>query len=118
MGATSPCGQESTQEDVRMAALDETFELANALRIPRIGFGTWQIPDGDPAHDAVLFALRNGYRHVDTARAYGNEASVGRALRDSGVPRSSVFVTSKLPAEVKSSEGAQQMFERTMSALA
>src|SRR5258708_21679558 len=90
---------------VRMATLDETFELANGLRIPRLGFGTWQIPDGDPAYDAVLFALRHGYRHVDTARAYGNEASVGRALRDSGLPRSSVFVTSKLPAEVRDSEG-------------
>jgi diketogulonate reductase-like aldo/keto reductase len=101
-----------------MAAMDEDLELANGVRIPRIGFGTWQMPDGGPAHDAVLFALRNGYRHVDTARAYGNEASVGRALRDSGLPRSGVFVTSKLPAEVKSSEAAQEKFEQTMSALA
>ncbi len=101
-----------------MTALDESSELANGVPIPRIGFGTWQIPDGEPAHRAVLFALRNGYRHVDTARAYGNEASVGRALRDSGLARGSVFVTSKLPAEVKSGEGAQEAFEQTMSALA
>jgi diketogulonate reductase-like aldo/keto reductase len=100
-----------------MAAIDEDFELANGVRIPRIGFGTWQIPEGDPAHDAVLFALRNGYRHVDTARAYGNEASVGRALRASGLPRSRVFVTSKLPAEIKSTQAAQEQFEQTMSAL-
>jgi len=101
-----------------MAALDEDLELANKVRIPRIGFGTWQIPDGDPAYDATLFALRNGYRHIDTARAYGNEASVGRALRDSGLPRAKVFVTSKLPAEVKVAETAQERFEQTMSALA
>ena len=101
-----------------MSTLDESFDLANGVHIPRIGFGTWQIPDGDPAYDATLFALQNGYRHVDTARAYGNEASVGRALLDSGLPRSSVFVTSKLPAEVKSGEGAEQKFEETMSALA
>jgi diketogulonate reductase-like aldo/keto reductase len=101
-----------------MAAIDEDLELANGVRIPRIGFGTWQIRDGDPAHDAVLFALRNGYRHIDTARAYGNEASVGRALKDSGLSRDRVFVTSKLPAEVKDAGAAQEKFEQTMSALA
>jgi diketogulonate reductase-like aldo/keto reductase len=66
--------------------------------MPLLGFGTWQIR-GDAAYRAVLEALRVGYRHIDTATMYGNEAEVGRALRDSGVPRSEVFLTTKLPPE-------------------
>jgi len=100
-----------------MSVLDDHFELANGVRIPSLGFGTWQIPDGAAAHDATRFALQHGYRHVDTARAYGNEASVGRAVRESGLARDSVFVTSKLPAEIKTAEGAQEAFEQTMRAL-
>jgi len=100
-----------------MRALGETFGLANGVRIPRIGLGTWQIPEGAAAYDATLGALRSGYRHVDTARAYGNEASVGRAVRDSGLPRDEVFVTSKLPAEIKTADGAMRAFEATMAAL-
>jgi len=61
--------------------------------------------------------LRLGYRHVDTARAYGNEASVGRAVRDSGLPRGEVFVTSKIPAQIKTADGARQAFEQSMEAL-
>jgi diketogulonate reductase-like aldo/keto reductase len=100
-----------------VAILDESFTLANGVAIPRLGFGTWQIPDGAPAYDAVLCALRTGYRHIDTARAYGNEASVARALRDSGLDRASVFLTSKLPAEVKTEAGAREAFARTIEAL-
>ena len=71
-----------------MPALTDTFTLANGLAIPKIGFGTWQIPDGAPAYDAVTTALRAGYRHIDTARAYGNEASVGsRGPRQRYPPR-------------------------------
>jgi len=100
-----------------MTMLDQTSHLANAVAIPRIGLGTWQITDGDPAYQATLFALQHGYRHVDTARAYGNEASVGRAVRDCGLPRASVFVTSKIPAEIKTADGARGSFEKTMQAL-
>ena len=100
-----------------MPALTDTFTLANGVEIPKIGFGTWQIPDGAPAYDAVAAALRAGYRHIDTARAYGNEASVGRAIRDSGIPRDQIFVTTKLPAEVKDYDGARASFEQTERAL-
>lgn len=100
-----------------MPALTDTFPLANGVTIPRIGFGTWQIPEGQVAYDATRAALDAGYRHIDTALAYGNEASVGRAVRDSGVPREEVFVTTKLPAEIKTADGAREAFERSSSGL-
>jgi diketogulonate reductase-like aldo/keto reductase len=100
-----------------MTALTESFTLTNGVQIPKLGFGTWQIPDGDPAYDAVAAALAAGYRHIDTASAYGNEASVGRAIADSGIERSAVFVTTKLPAEIKDYKEALQSFEETIAAL-
>jgi 2,5-diketo-D-gluconate reductase A len=60
-----------------------------------LGLGVWQVPDGPECVNAVRWALELGYRHIDTARAYGNEDSVGKALRDSGVPRDDVFITTK-----------------------
>jgi len=69
--------------------------LADGNEIPLIGLGVWQVPDGPECEDAVRWALELGYRHVDTAQAYRNEASVGRAVRDSGVPRDEVFITTK-----------------------
>ncbi len=100
-----------------MAVLTDTFTMANDVRIPKIGFGTWQIPNGSPAYDSVRVALDAGYRHIDTARAYGNEASVGRAVRDSGVDRDEIFLTTKCPAEVKTAAGARDAFERSSAAL-
>jgi diketogulonate reductase-like aldo/keto reductase len=73
-----------------------TVELAGGVSMPLLGLGTWQA-SGREAYDAVRAALDVGYRHVDTATMYGNEDQVGRALADSGVPRSEVFVTTKLP---------------------
>jgi diketogulonate reductase-like aldo/keto reductase len=69
--------------------------LADGHQMPMLGLGVWQVPDGAQTVNAVRWALDLGYRHVDTAQAYGNEESVGRALRDSGVPRSEVFITTK-----------------------
>jgi diketogulonate reductase-like aldo/keto reductase len=69
--------------------------LADGNEIPLLGLGVWQVPDGRECEDAVRWALQAGYRHVDTAQAYGNERSVGRALRDSGLPREDVFLTTK-----------------------
>ena len=69
--------------------------LADGHRIPLLGLGVWQVPDGRPCIDAVTWALELGYRHIDTAQAYGNEESVGTALRASGVPRDQVFITTK-----------------------
>jgi 2,5-diketo-D-gluconate reductase A len=74
----------------------DAIKLAGGGAIPLVGFGTWQLR-GDRAYDAVRHALEVGYRHIDTATMYGNEAEVGRAMRDSGVPREEVFVTTKLP---------------------
>lgn len=76
--------------------LTDTFTLANGVKIPVVGFGTWQTPDGDVAYQATLDALNAGYRHIDTAAFYGNEESVGRAIADSGIARNELFVTTKL----------------------
>jgi 2,5-diketo-D-gluconate reductase A len=75
-----------------------TAPLSPDARIPLIGFGTWQL-SGDEARQAVSWALEAGYRHLDTATGYGNEDQVGTALRDSGVSRDEVFVTTKLPPD-------------------
>jgi diketogulonate reductase-like aldo/keto reductase len=72
--------------------------LTPEISMPMVGFGTWQLR-GETAYAATRAALDVGYRHLDTATMYGNEAEVGRALRDSGVPREDVFVTTKLPPE-------------------
>ena len=81
-------------------SLTDTLALANGTNIPCIGFGTWQSAEGDECYNAVLSALRAGYRHIDTASAYGNEESVGRAIADylaeSGTRREELFVTTKL----------------------
>lgn len=74
----------------------ETITLNDGHRIPVVGFGVYMVPGGGPAYDAVRAALRAGYRHIDTAAAYKNEADVGRAVRDSGIPREELFITSKL----------------------
>jgi diketogulonate reductase-like aldo/keto reductase len=72
-----------------------TRVLTDGNEMPVLGLGVWQVPDGPECENAVRWALELGYRHIDTAQAYGNEESVGRALRDSGVPREEVFITTK-----------------------
>ena len=69
--------------------------LADGNKAPVLALGVWQVPDGPECVNAVRWALEAGYRHIDTAQAYGNEESVGRALRDSSVPREQVFITTK-----------------------
>ena len=71
-------------------------ELNNGTKMPLLGLGTWQMPDGDIAYKAVRHALDIGYRLIDTAAIYGNEVSVGKAIRDSGIPREDIFLTTKL----------------------
>jgi 2,5-diketo-D-gluconate reductase A len=73
----------------------EFTKLADGSQLPMLGLGVWQVPDGAACEDAVRWALELGYRHIDTAQAYGNEASVGKAIRDSGLPRDEVFITTK-----------------------
>jgi diketogulonate reductase-like aldo/keto reductase len=87
--------------------------LADGNEIPLLGLGVWQIPNGPECENAVRSALELGYRHVDTAQAYGNEESVGRALRDSGVARDEVFITTKFfPAHEDPEAEAQRSLER------
>lgn len=93
------------------------YILSNGVVIPSIGFGTWQIPEGEEAYNATLLALKSGYRHIDTAAAYGNEVSVGKAIRDSGIKRKDIFVTSKLRANQKGYEVAKSEFKQTLNRL-
>jgi diketogulonate reductase-like aldo/keto reductase len=101
-----------------MAAGDVTAdgrarELADGHEIPLLALGVWQVPDGRECEDAVRWALEAGYRHIDTAQAYRNERSVGRALRDSGVPRDDVFITTKFYPGAEDAEAeAQRSLER------
>lgn len=73
-----------------------TMTLNDGNKIPVVGFGVFTIPNDGPTYDAVLQALKAGYRHIDTAAAYFNESDVGKAVRDSGIPREEIFITSKL----------------------
>ncbi|CAM3274649.1 aldo/keto reductase [Sporolactobacillus spathodeae] len=100
-----------------MNVLTETYTLNNGVSIPKVGFGTWQIPAGKITYDSVTYALEMGYRHIDTAWAYHNEKSVGKAVRDFGIDRNEIFVTSKCPAEAKSYTDAKRCFEETMGNL-
>ncbi len=87
--------------------------LADGNRIPLLGLGVWQVPDGPECVNAVRWALELGYRHLDTAQAYGNEQSVGRGLRESGIPRDQVFVTTKFyPGHKDPVEEAARSLER------
>lgn len=74
---------------------ERTHELADGYVIPMLGLGVWQVENAQECIDAVRWALEEGYRHIDTAQAYGNEQSVGLGLRESGVPREEIFVTTK-----------------------
>jgi diketogulonate reductase-like aldo/keto reductase len=87
--------------------------LADGNEIPLLGLGVWQVPEGRQCEEAVRWALEAGYRHIDTAQAYGNERSVGRALRDSGLPREEVYLTTKFhPGHRDPEAEAQRSLER------
>ncbi|MGO8769592.1 MAG: aldo/keto reductase [Mycobacterium sp.] len=93
-----------------------TIELNNGVRIPQLGFGVFQIPPGDTAA-AVKHALDIGYRHIDTAEMYGNEQGVGQGIRDAGLDRAEVFVTSKLNNGFHKPDDARRAFDTTLEAL-
>lgn len=96
-----------------------TYQLNNGVEIPVLGFGTFKAKDGEEAYRAVLEALKAGYRHIDTAAIYQNEESVGQAIKDSGVPREEMFVTTKLWNSQQTYEQTRQALEKSMlSALA
>lgn len=102
-----------TRPDVTTA----TLPLRSGGSIPQVGLGVWQSPRGDVTRGAVRAALRLGYRHVDTARIYGNESDVGAAVRDSGVPREDVFVTTKLWNDDQGFDTALRAFDTSLSRL-
>src|SRR6516164_3112204 len=79
-----------------MLTLQSTAKLNNNTRIPMLGLGVWQIPNGKPTAEAVVWALETGYRLIDTAKIYGNEGGVGDGVRGSAVPRGEIWVTTKL----------------------
>ena len=80
----------------KISSLNDRYFLNNGAKMPTIGFGTWQTPDGDAAKKSVIDAINAGYRLIDTAAAYGNEESVGKGIKESDINRYDLFVTTKL----------------------
>ena len=87
--------------------------LSNGIEIPALGLGTWFIDD-DKADKAVISAVKIGYRHIDTAQAYGNERGVGAGIKACGIPREELFVTSKVAAEAKTYDAAAKSIDETL----
>jgi len=96
--------------------LNESYELSNGVRIPKLGLGTWLL-GGREAEKAVADAVRLGYRHIDTAQAYENEEDVGAGLKSCGVPREQLFVTTKVRAEHKTYESAAASIDESLQKL-
>ncbi len=94
-----------------------TITLNDGNKIPAVGFGVFTIPNDGPTYDAVLQALKSGYRHIDTAAAYFNESDVGKAVRDSGIPREEIFITSKLWLQDYGYEAAKKGLETSLEKL-
>jgi diketogulonate reductase-like aldo/keto reductase len=100
-----------------LGALQARIPLNDGHAIPVLGLGVWQAPPGRVTREAVRYALQLGYRHVDTARIYGNEGDVGQALRESGVPREEVFVVTKLWNQDHGLARARRAFEDSLVVL-
>ncbi|PWH05053.1 2,5-diketo-D-gluconic acid reductase [Brachybacterium endophyticum] len=96
-----------------MSILEQTYTLSNDVEIPRLGLGTWFIDD-DKVAQAVREAVTIGYRNIDTAQAYGNERGVGEGVRTASVPRSDLFVSTKLAAEIKDYDGAVAAIDQSL----
>lgn len=100
-----------------MNNLKDTYTLSNGVNIPCVGFGTWQTPNGETAINSVLEAIKCGYRHIDTAACYGNEESVGKAIKLSRINREELFVTSKLWNTDQGYESTLKAFDKTIKDL-
>lgn len=99
-----------------MNILDEVYEMNNGVKIPKIGLGTWLIT-GDAARKATIEAINAGYKHIDTAEAYGNEYEVGIGIKESGIKREEIFVTTKLAAEIKNYNDAKKAINESLEKL-
>lgn len=95
----------------------EYATLSNNVKMPLLGFGVFQVPDGGVCQESVLNALKTGYRSIDTAAAYMNEQSVGRAIEESGVPREELFVTTKLWVQDQGYDNALKAFDTSLKKL-
>ena len=93
------------------------WKLNNGIEIPSVGYGVFKVKDGDEVYTSVLEALKAGYRLIDTAAIYGNEEGVGRALKDSGIPREEIFLTTKLWNSDQGYESAFRAFEVSLEKL-
>ena len=100
-----------------LPAHQTSITLNNGTVIPQVGLGVFRVPDGETTVNAVTAALEAGYRHIDTARVYGNEASVGEGLRRSGVPREEVFITTKLWNDDIRAHRAKDAFNESLERL-
>ena len=95
------------------AIIQNALTLNNGIKIPQLGLGTWFIRD-DIVADVIKEAVNIGYRHFDTAQAYGNERGVGEGIRNCGIPRDEIFVTSKVAAEHKTYDEAMAGIDETI----
>ncbi|MEE1064920.1 MAG: aldo/keto reductase [Acutalibacteraceae bacterium] len=100
-----------------MNKLTDTFELYNGVRVPCVGYGTYLTPDGEIAKNAVKEALSVGYRHIDTAFIYGNETAVGEGIRESGISREDIFVTTKHWVTMRGYEKATEAIDISLKNL-
>ena len=98
-------------------SLKDTFTLSNGYKIPCIGFGTWQTPEGETAVNSVKEAINAGYKHIDTAAVYGNEKSIGKAIKESGINRNELFITSKVWNKDRGYKTTLAAFEKTINDL-
>lgn len=97
--------------------MENYFKLHNDVKIPSIGFGTWQIPDGEAARNAIKTAVNTGYRHIDAAAIYANEKGVGTGIKECGLERNELFVTSKVWNTERGYETTLKAFEKTLEDL-
>ena len=100
-----------------MKQFTDTYTLSNGVKIPVLGYGTWQTPDDEAGVEAITYAIQDGYRLIDTAACYQNEKSVGQAVRFSGVPREKLFITSKVWNTDRGYEKTIRAFEKTLNDL-
>ncbi len=94
-----------------------TITLNNGVKMPQLGFGVFKVPEGEEAYNAVKWALEAGYRGIDTAAVYKNEVSVGKAIKDSGIPREELFITTKVWNEDQGYEETLEAFEKSLERL-